>query len=945
MDVGELLDRVHEAGASVQAVDAELYLDSSIAPEPELLDLLRAHKPALLAELTRVRIDFETASRLELRRVGASTYAEHPSTRIQLLCYCIGAGPVQVWREGEPIPADLHTAIASGATLAAHNAAFEQAIWQAQLVPLSWPELPWARWSCTSIRARLVRLPASLEGAGRALQLPVQKDRAGKKLMKQLARTAWRGGYEPTEEELAQLTQYCVTDVEVLRALDRQLPELGPDIRAIADVDFAMNRRGMPVDLGLVDKLIRVRDAENRRLVAAMHELTGGIISKPTQVARIRKLLFEQGVELESCDHESLQEWINEHLDVDNFAARVIKLRLEFAHSSDAKLTRIAEEAAASGLVRDGFFFHGAHTGRWSGKGAQLQNIPRATLDNTEAVLQRLVAAADSDDPSAVPDDGSKDARLSVKAQIAGCLRGVFLAPQGQRFVSADLAQIESRVLAWISGQQDKLDVFAAGKDIYPVVARSLGSDDRNFGKLVELSSGFCSGAQTLVKKAPIFGVKISLERAEKAKNDWRAANPNIVQFWYALRNAVEATVDQPLGAPPAPVGLSGLAVRRTVGGIRVRLPSGRDLIYRDPRYELDEDRGDQFVLVALQTKGDALVPAKLRSGTLTENVVSAIAADLLMQAMLTLHREGVCIVATIHDEIIALAPVDEAETVLQRMLEVLSTPPAWAAGLPLAAEGYSNRRFLKPQRLPAHAPLAPSAASKWMHCPGSVQAEKEAPPQPPSGFAAEGTRAHEIFAECLEQGLAPAALTDDLAVSAPLSVAVEQARNVIDGRPVLLEYRLPPLPDLPQVWGTADCVTFDPNLVDGVIDLKFGAGVTVEPDTLQLGIYALLAAHYFGMAETGIVATILQPRVGHQDGPVRSYHYTPEALDQLEQEVRAAVAATEQPDAPLHAGEWCRFCTASGTCPEFKRASRPVSPIPSIWRRPVPAFAHMAAR
>jgi DNA polymerase len=945
MEVSELLDRVQEAGASIELDGADLYFDSPTAPDSELLDLLRTHKPRLLAELTRVRIDFETASLLDLRRVGASTYAEHPSTRVQLLCYAVGASPLQTWREGEPMPADQHAALISGATIAAHNAAFDHAIWHAQQVPLGWPGLPWERWSCTSIRARLMRLPASLEGAGRELQLPVQKDRAGKKLMKRLAKTAYRGGCAPSEEEVAQLAQYCITDVEVLRALDRQLPELDPCIRAIADADFAMNRRGMPVDLDLVHQLIRVRDAENLRLVAAMNELTGGVISRPTQVARIRKLLLEHGVELESCDHETLEHWVREHPDADDFAAQVVRLRLEFAHASDAKLTRIAEEAAASGLVRDGFLFHGAHTGRWSGKGAQLQNIPRAILENTEATLQRLIAAAGSDDPAAVPDDGSKDARLSVKAQIAGNLRGVFLAPEGECFVSADLSQVESRVLAWISGQQDKLDIFAAGKDIYPIVASSLGSEDRNFGKLVELSSGFGAGAQVLVKKAPIYGVTITLERAEQAKNDWRAANPNIVRTWYVLRDAVDAAVDQPLGAPPIPVGTTGLSVRRTAGGIRIRLPSGRDLIYREPRYELDEERGDQFVLVALQPKGDKLVPVKLWYGVLIENVVQAIAADLLMQAMRTLHRDGVRIVASIHDEIVALTSEVTAEALQQRMIEVLSTPPAWAAGLPLAAEGYTNRRFLKPKRLSAHAPLAPSSASRWMHCPGSVKAEKEAPPQPPSGFATEGTEAHKIFAACLEQGLAPAALTNDLAVAAPLAIAVEQARDVIDGRPVLLEHRLPPLLDLPQVWGTADCITFDPECVDGILDLKFGIGVTVEPDTIQLGIYALLAARLYGMAATGITATILQPRIGHRDGPVRSYHYSPDALDQLELEVRAAVAATEDLDAPRHAGEWCRFCSASKTCPEFQRASRPVSPVPSVWRRSVPSFVQAAAR
>jgi DNA polymerase bacteriophage-type len=935
MRIEEMLDRIRLNGASLELDGADLYVRCTGTPATDLVELLRTHKPALLAELTRVRIDFETASELDLRKVGASAYAEHPSTRILLLCYCIGAGPVQVWREGDPIPPDLLASIAGGSTVAAHNISFEHAIWHAQLVPIGWPALPWERWSCTSIRARVMRLPASLEGAGAALRLPVRKDAAGKRLMKKLARTAFRGGYEPTEGEITQLMCYCGTDVEVLRALDRQLPELDPDTSAIAEVDFVMNRRGVPVDVPLVRQLIKVRDAENRRLVAAMQAITAGAISKPTQILRIDNLLREHGIALDSHDRETLEKWIDEHPDADDLPAQVIRFRLGFSHASDAKLTRILDEAATSGLVRDGFFFHGAHTGRWSGKGAQLQNIPRAQLSDTEATLRRLAAAADSDDPAQVPDDGSSDASLSVKAQIAGSLRGVFLAPEGEVFVCADLSQVESRVLAWIGDQHDKLAAYARGDDVYTLVAGSIGSTDRNFGKLADLSFGFGSGARTMILKAPIYGLTIDLAAAEKATNDWRAANPDIVRFWYALRDAVDAVVDQPPGGPPVPVGTIGLSVRRTAGAVRVRLPSGRDLIYRAPYYEIDEEHDDRLVLVAMQPKGDALVPTKLWHGLLTENVVQAVARDILSEAMLTLHREGVRIVATIHDEIVALATEQEADAIRHRMVEVLSTPPIWASGLPLAAEGYVNRRFLKPKRLPAHAPLAPSVASRWMHCPGSVAAEKAVPTPPVSGFAAEGTEAHRIFAQSLEQGVAPAVLTDDLALAAPLAVAVEHARSCIAGRAVLLEHRLPPLPDLPQVWGTADCLAFDQDRVNGVLDLKFGTGVVVEADTLQLGIYALLAARHFGIATTGITATILQPRIGHQDGPVRSYHYTPEELEQLEQTIRAAVVATEQPDAPRHAGEWCRFCNAAGTCPEFQRASHVVPPIPSIWRRP----------
>jgi hypothetical protein len=179
------------------------------------------------------------------------------------------------------------------------------------------------------------------------------------------------------------------------------------------------------------------------------------------------------------------------------------------------------------------------------------------------------------------------------------------------------------------------------------------------------------------------------------------------------------------------------------------------------------------------------------------------------------------------------------------------------------------------------------------MHCPGSVKAAAEAPAPPVSAFAAEGTETHHLFAKCLEDGVAPETLTNDLSLHAPLAIVADQTRAVIDGRAVLLEHKLPPLPDLPQVWGTTDCVTFEFERVDGLLT-SVGVGVVVDPDTPQLAIYALLAARHFGMSATGITVTIVQPR----SGLLRSHHYSPEALDRFEQTLRAAL---QRPSSQMH--------------------------------------------
>jgi hypothetical protein len=219
------------------------------------------------------------------------------------------------------------------------------------------------------------------------------------------------------------------------------------------------------------------------------------------------------------------------------------------------------------------------------------------------------------------------------------------------------------------------------------------------------------------------------------------------------------------------------------------------------------------------------------------------------------------------------------------------------------------------------HAPFPPSSAERWMSCPGSFQAEQQAGPRPSSGLADEGTIAHGIFAEALRRNLSPYRLTDDVSFAAPLHLAWLHAIQLIAGQRFLVEQRLNPLPGLPELWGTADTVTFDRHdRVRLIFDLKFGRGVVIEANAIQLAIYALLAAQQFGAAPEGVTAAIIQPRGFHIAGPVRLHHHTPAALDILLRALQAAVTAAEQSDAPRVAGTWCRFCAAAKTCPARHR-------------------------
>lgn len=233
-----------------------------------------------------------------------------------------------------------------------------------------------------------------------------------------------------------------------------------------------------------------------------------------------------------------------------------------------------------------------------------------------------------------------------------------------------------------------------------------------------------------------------------------------------------------------------------------------------------------------------------------------------------------------------------------------------------------------------AHAPLAPSSAARWINCPGSIKASSEAPLQPTSSYAEEGSYAHAVFAQCLLQGRNADAFSSDPQLAVPLQEALDHARRIIAGRAVLIEQRLPPIPDIPDLWGTADVAVFDRDRrLSDVIDLKFGSNILVEANALQLGVYGLLGVRKFGLSSTGLTTWILQPRCSHPQGPARSHQYDVQTLRALLNTVRAAAAATQHPDAPRRSGLWCRFCPAWQTCPE--RQALPRERALSRWSTP----------
>jgi DNA polymerase len=406
----------------------------------------------------------------------------------------------------------------------------------------------------------------------------------------------------------------------------------------------------------------------------------------PTQNVKLLAWLQEHAVDPPAdLKAETLGAWMRKDM-FGGAACNVAETRLHFANSSGNKLTKMIASTCADGRARGCFVWHGANTGRWSGRGFQPQNLPRPPKDlDVEATMAALVQAGGP----------ALTNGMNVKAAIAAVMRAMIKAPAGHRLVVADFSQIESRVLCWLAGQQNMLDLYRRRKDPYIATAKALGSDDRQLGKLMVLAAGFGGGAGMLLAKAPTYGVQLSQARAEAAITAWRTANPEIVRLWNTLLDTVRAVAGECVGFKLKTYGLT--VARCTDDTLRIYLPNGRALIYHQPQIEDSEDGWSFGAVVFQQPLGRDWAQKTAWRGLITENVVQAIAYDVMADAMLRMDQAGIELVGTVHDEAIALVPADRADAVLNAMVQIMRSPPAWACGLPLAAEGYHAERYVKP--------------------------------------------------------------------------------------------------------------------------------------------------------------------------------------------------------------------------------------------------------
>lgn len=674
--------------------------------------------------------DFETFCELDVRKVGAYKYAQHPSCEPLVLTWGTNPDDLRTWiphRDGDALPDDLlELCNDDNVVFQAHNAQFEFCIWRYVLTRAKYgaPKLPFRKFQCTAVRAAAAGLPRSLDGVGHALGLDIQKDKEGSRLLRkfamlQPARKPSKKNPDgiparrilPTDEpkEFKALVKYNKTDVLVEMQVAEHTPPLSREEQRHYTLDLKMNTRGLPLDMVAVRKAMPVLTELERRNVAKVMKITGGI--RPTQ--RDRMLEFCQSIELPVTDLKAktlkdlllLQGGTLTKRQVD-----LLRLRIEGGKASTKKLKKMLEVVCDDGRVRGGFLFYGAHTGRYAGRLIQPQNFTRG--EYTPEQLERLFEAILLGDADALellyawPIDA-----------IAQGMRGFIHAADGRVFYVSDFSAIEARLLAWLAKEEGVLEVYRKNGDVYIRMASKLYKipeaemlrmckevEDpgyllkRKFAKDVVLGCGYQLGGPGFYRNCIERGIAVTEEECADAVKVYRKEHPNIVKFWYDVEDVAVRAVHQRATAEN-PLRLRNLAFFvDEVKGFEwfcIRLPSGRLIRYPQPKVNKVERFGKLKAQLSYRTEYKGKwIRETTYGGKLVENIVQAVAYDVMMAAMVRADEAGFYIVGTVHDEIVAENEPYFSD--VKGLDDILRVRPQWCHDAPINAEGFISPRYRK---------------------------------------------------------------------------------------------------------------------------------------------------------------------------------------------------------------------------------------------------------
>lgn len=713
-----------------------------------------------MASGRRIHLDFETRSLLDVRVVGGWTYSIHPTTSIICAAYAVDDNPVQLTvpagNESENVlrGIELRQLAADPENIfVAHNAFFEQCIWKNIMVPrYGMPEIPIERWRCTAAKAASMSLPRPLGDVAEILELPVKKDETGKKSMEKLSRPRrgrfggdvvfWE--YDDAPDDFEDTYKYCMTDVEVERLIDNRLPELNAREQKVWFLDQKINFTGIRVDVPAVQKIMGFIERTVTDMTEEFQRLTGGMLEGPSQVKKLREWLAENGCHLANLQAPTVDKALLDP-SMDETVRRVLEIRRQLSKISTAKYSALLNRVdPRDSRIRDILLYAAAITKRWGGRGPQIHNFPRGTVNTTVAWDFIL-----NDDY-----DFLKLMYRDLMAVYSSCTRGALVSSPGHDLYVSDFSSIEAMVLPWLAGDEEKLDIFREGRDLYcetaggilgrPVNKKDHPMERQGLGKVSELALGYGGGIGAYGNMAKGYQVDLHpvydllwnatteaekelarkaytryIGRAEKAedpdpldresgyvadiiKQRWRVKNWRIVKFWDDLeRAAIQAILtgekcvvgddSENPNRPKITFGMYGHS-------LLCKLPSGNCIVYPFAKVSVEStDWGTKRQTVSYRAQNDENFQYHRTwtyGGKFSENITQAVARDILAEALLRLDAAEFKVIMHVHDEPVAEHPEDDDR--LEEFNNIVAEAPEWATGLPIRAEAWKGKRYKK---------------------------------------------------------------------------------------------------------------------------------------------------------------------------------------------------------------------------------------------------------
>ncbi|HEL1636199.1 DNA polymerase [Streptococcus suis] len=639
--------------------------------------------------MRHLNIDIETYSSNDIKD-GVYKYVDAPDFEVLLFAYSLDGGPVEcIDLTRQNLPFEIQKAIFSDEVRkSAFNAQFERVCLSKHF------DAPYyldpSQWRCTMVHAQELGLPSSLEKCANYLNLAQEKDTAGKNLIKYFSvpckPTKANGGRtrnlpEHDPEKWQMFIDYCKQDVVVEMAIAERLSVLPVADREwdFYTADQRINDRGVALDAELVESALYCKDVKMDILFDELRSTTG--LDNPNSRAQLLPWLKTHGYSASGLTKADVQKELKT---ANGELKRVLELKLQTAMSSLKKYEAMERAMCSDGRVHGLLQFYGAsRTGRWAGRVVQVQNLARNYLKDLDDA-RNYVKARDIDAVEILYD--------SLNDTLKQLVRTAFVAEGDKEFYVSDFSAIEARVIAWYAKEQWRLEVFSTHGKIYEASASQMfhipiedvDKELRQKGKIAELALGYQGGPGAL-KQMGALEMGVAEDELQSLVDDWRRANPGIVQFWKDVQTAAVKAL-----RTRAVIKLGRLRFKYSKGFLLIQLPSGRQLAYARAKLE-DGDYGPKLTY---EGQGDKAYFTKQETygGKLVENIVQATARDILAEAILRLEKNGYPVVFHVHDECI----VEARDTTIETINELMAQAPDWADGLPLNSEGYVTKYYKK---------------------------------------------------------------------------------------------------------------------------------------------------------------------------------------------------------------------------------------------------------